>query len=52
LPSYLYKILYVHFSSGSALDLLRQVALELNLTSAHYRGYLVRQIADAVVRQD
>ena len=36
----LYKILYVHFSSGSALD----------LTSAHFRGDLVRQIADAIVR--
>lgn len=46
----LYKILYVHFSSGSALDLLRQVALELNLTPAHYRSDLVRQIAEAVVR--
>jgi type II secretory pathway predicted ATPase ExeA len=46
----LYKILYVHFSSGSALDLLRQVALELDLEPAHWRGDLVRQIADAVVR--
>jgi general secretion pathway protein A len=46
----LYKILYVHFSSGSALDLLRQLALELNLEPAHLRGDLVRQIADAVVR--
>jgi type II secretory pathway predicted ATPase ExeA len=46
----LYKILYVHFSSGSALDLLRQVALELNLEPAHWRGDLVRQIAEAVVR--
>jgi len=27
----LYKILYVHFSSGSALDLLRQIALKLVL---------------------
>jgi hypothetical protein len=44
----LYKILYVHFSSGSALDLLRQIALDL--TSAHFRGDLVRQIADAIVR--
>ena len=50
LPLHQYKILYVHFSSGSALDLLRQVALELNLTPAHYRGDLVRQIAEAVVR--
>ncbi len=46
----LYKILYVHFSSGSALDLLRQIALELDLTPAHFRGDLVRQIADAIVR--
>ncbi len=46
----LYKILYVHFSSGSALDLLRQVALELNLEPAHRRGDLAHQIADAVVR--
>ena len=50
LPLHQYKILYVHFSSGSALDLLRQVALELNLTPAHYRGDLVRQIAEAVER--
>src|SRR5206468_11648869 len=36
----LYKILYVHFSSGSALDLLRQIALELDLEPAHFRGDL------------
>jgi general secretion pathway protein A len=46
----LYKILYVHFSPGSALDLLRQIALELDLAPAHFRGDLVRQIADAIVR--
>jgi type II secretory pathway predicted ATPase ExeA len=46
----LYKILYVHFSSGSALDLLRQIALELDLEPAHFRGDLVRQIASAIVR--
>jgi general secretion pathway protein A len=45
----LYKILYLHWSSGSALDLLRQLALELNLQPAHYRGDLVRQISDAIV---
>ena len=45
----LYKILYLHWSSGSALDLLRQLALELNLSPAHYRGDLVRQISDAIV---
>lgn len=46
----LYKLLYVHFSSGSALDLLRQVALELDLQPAHFRGDLMRQIADAITR--
>ena len=46
----LYKVLYIHFSSGSALDLLRQIALALDLEPAHFRGDLVRQIADAIVR--
>src|SRR6202051_889122 len=45
----LYKILYLHWTSGSALDLLRQLALELNLQPAHYRGDLVRQISAALV---
>ena len=46
----LYKILYLHWTSGSALDLLRQLALELDLAPAHYRGDLVRQISEAIVR--
>jgi type II secretory pathway predicted ATPase ExeA len=46
----LYKVLYVHWTAGSALDLLRQLALELDLQPAHYRGDLVRQIADTIVR--
>jgi len=46
----LHKILYLHFTNGSALDLLRQVAVALDLTPAHFRGDLVRQIADAIVR--
>ena len=46
----LHKILYVHFTNGSALDLLRQIALALDLEPAHFRGNLVRQIADAIVR--
>src|SRR5260370_35526183 len=50
LNSSLYKILYVHFSSGSALDLLRQIALELDLEPAHFRGDLLRQIPGAIVR--
>jgi general secretion pathway protein A len=49
LNSSLYKILYLHWTSGSALDLLRQLALELNLEPAHYRGDLVRQISAAIV---
>src|ERR1700688_4009410 len=50
LNSSLYKILYVHFTTGSALDLLRQIALTLDLEPAHFRGDLVRQISDAIVR--
>jgi len=34
----LYKILYLHWTSGSALDLLRQLARQLDLEPAHYRG--------------
>lgn len=45
----LYKILYLHWTSGSALDLLRQIALELGLEPAHYRGDLARQISAAIV---
>ena len=45
----LYKILYLHWTSGSALDLLRQIALELGIQPAHYRGDLVRQISEAIV---
>jgi type II secretory pathway predicted ATPase ExeA len=47
-----YKILYVHYATGSALDLLRQIARALDLQPAHYRGDLVRQIAEAMVRQN
>jgi type II secretory pathway predicted ATPase ExeA len=50
LNTHLYKILYVHFTTGSALDLLRQIALALDLEPAHFRGDLVRQISDAIVR--
>jgi len=46
----LYKILYLHWTPGSTLDLLRQLALELDLEPAHYRGDLVRQISQAIVR--
>lgn len=46
----LFKVLYLHWTPGSALDLLRQVALELDLQPAHYRGDLARQISQAIVR--
>jgi type II secretory pathway predicted ATPase ExeA len=46
----LYKTLYLHWTSGSALDLLRQLACELDLEPAHLRGDLVRQISEAIVR--
>lgn len=46
----LHKILYLHWTSGSALDLLRQLAWVLDLEPAHHRGDLVRQISDAIVR--
>jgi general secretion pathway protein A len=44
----LYKVLYVHWSSGSDLDLLRLLALALDLQPAHWRGDLMRQISNAI----
>lgn len=46
----LFKVIYLHWTAGSAFDLLRQLARELDLEPAHYRGDLVRQIAQAIVR--
>jgi type II secretory pathway predicted ATPase ExeA len=46
----LYKVVYLHWSSGSALDLLRWLAYELDLQAAHRRADLVRQISGALVR--
>jgi general secretion pathway protein A len=46
----LFKVMYLHWTPGSTLDLLRQVALDLDLEPAHYRGDLVRQISQAIVR--
>jgi len=46
----LYKILYLHWTSGSVLDLLLQLARHLDLEPAHYRGNLVGQISEAIVR--
>jgi len=47
----LFKVMYLHWTPGSTLDLLRQVALEpdLDLEPAHYRGDLARQISQAIV---
>jgi type II secretory pathway predicted ATPase ExeA len=46
----LFKVMYLHWTPGSTLDLLRQVALDLDLEPAHYCGDLVRQISQAIVR--
>jgi general secretion pathway protein A len=45
-----YKLLYLHWTSGSALDLLRQLAVALELEPLHRRGDLVRQISDTIGR--
>lgn len=46
----LYKIVYLHWTSGSALDLLRLLARELDLEPAARRADLVHQIAESIVR--
>jgi type II secretory pathway predicted ATPase ExeA len=46
----LYKILYLHWTSGSCVDLLRQLARELDLEPAGRSGDLARQISEAIVR--
>jgi general secretion pathway protein A len=43
-----FKVLYIHFATGSALDLLRQVALTFDLQPAHRRGDLLRQISATI----
>jgi type II secretory pathway predicted ATPase ExeA len=45
----LFKAIYIHWSSGSSLDLLRQIARSLDL-DAHYRGDLTTQISEAIER--
>jgi general secretion pathway protein A len=45
----LYKILYLHWTAGSALDLLRQLARALDLEPAHRRGDLMCQISQTIV---
>ena len=46
----LYKVMYLHWMPGSPVDLLRQVARELDLEPAHRRGDLARQISQTLVR--
>jgi len=46
----LYKIIYLHWTSGSALDLLRLLARELELEPASRRSDLAHQISQALVR--
>ncbi len=46
----LYKVVYLHWTSGSALDLLRPLARQLDLEPAPRRADLVDQISSAVIR--
>jgi general secretion pathway protein A len=46
----LFKIVYLQWTSGTTSDLLRQMALELDLEPAHLCGDLARQISAAIVR--
>jgi general secretion pathway protein A len=46
----LFKIVYLQWTSGTTSDLLRQIALELDLEPAHLGGDLARQISGAIVR--
>lgn len=46
----LFKIVYLQWTSGTTSDLLRQMALELDLEPAHMCGDLARQISGAIVR--
>jgi type II secretory pathway predicted ATPase ExeA len=45
-----YKVLYLSWTAGSALDLWRQLARALDLEPAYGRGDLVRQLSEAIVR--
>jgi general secretion pathway protein A len=46
----LFKIAYLHWTSGSTLDLLRLLARRLDLEPAFRRADLLQQISEAVVR--
>lgn len=45
-----YKLLYIHYASASPLDLLRQIAVSLDVEPAHFRSDLARQIATTIQR--
>lgn len=46
----LFKIIYLHWTSGSVLDLLGLLARQLDLEPAFRRGDLVHQISEAILR--
>ena len=46
----LFKVMYLHWSAGSSLDLLRHIARGLDLEPSHFRGDLTGQISEAIVR--
>ena len=46
----LYKVVYLHWTSGSALDLLRSIARGLDLEPAHFRGDLAAQISQTITQ--
>jgi type II secretory pathway predicted ATPase ExeA len=46
----LYKLIYIHWTASSVLDLLRLMARGLDLEPAHGRADLVHQIAEAIIR--
>jgi len=50
LNSNLFKVVYLHWSSGSTLDLLRHIARGLDLEPAYRRGDIAAQISEAIIR--
>src|SRR5215469_7040095 len=44
------QVIYLHWSAGSSLDLLRHIARGLDLEPSHFRGDLTGQISEAIVR--
>jgi len=46
----LFKVVYVHWTSGSPLDLFRQIARGLDLEPANRHGDLAGQVSEAIIR--